>query len=64
MDTIYVIEGLVTAFASYEDAEKFRKWYNKKYGLDYYIEPNDIKKRYCFWSAEDAMEWGVEPNAY
>ena len=64
MDMIYIIEGLVTAFASYEDAEKFRKWYNKKYGLDYYIEPNDIKKRYCFWSAEDAMEWGVEPNAY
>lgn len=64
MEYIYVIEGLMSAFGSYEDAEKFRKWYNKKYAPNYYIEPSDIEKRYCFYSVEDAMEWGIEPDAY
>ena len=57
MNIIYIIEGLVTSFTSYEEAEKFRKWYNKEYGFAYYIEPEDIKKRYCFNSAEEAMKW-------
>ena len=25
---------------------------------------DEIKKRYCFYSVEDAMEWGIEPDAY
>ena len=28
---MYVIDGLITIFPSFEEADRFRKWYNKKY---------------------------------
>lgn len=64
MDTIYTIEGLTTAFGSYDDANKFRKWYNKKYGDEFYLDSTDIKKHYCFESFEDAINWGIEPTSF
>lgn len=64
MEPIYIIDGLLTAFGSYEDANKFRKWYNRKFDEQFYIEPDRIKKLYCFCCSEDAQEWSTQPDGF
>lgn len=52
---IYVIEGYVSAFTTYEDAKKFVKWYNEEYIGEDYIELSQIKKRFLHNSFESAI---------
>lgn len=69
METMYVIDGLITIFPSFEEADRFRKWYNKKYHtLDSdeveYISARDIKKWKYFDTMEDAIDYSIEPTGY
>ena len=58
---IWVIEGYVSAFTSYEDALKFVKWYNVEYFDEDYIDPSQIKRRFL-QTSEDMKKYerGVE----
>jgi hypothetical protein len=64
MESVYVINGLVTVFENKEDAEKFRQWYNKKNGTDFWKEVEDIKEYKLFLSYEDAIEYSTQPEGY
>lgn len=55
MTTIWVIEGYMPAFYSYEEAVQFVKWYNTEYFDRYHIELSAIKKRYLYRSVDDAI---------
>ena len=57
MNKIYAIEGMVVSFNSYEEAELFRKYYNRTHPNDYY-EPSAIKTYNMFNKCGDAIEWG------
>ena len=54
---IYVIEGMVVSFCSYEEAELFRRYYNRTHPNDYY-EPRAIKTYNLFDKCADAIDWG------
>lgn len=59
MDKIYAIEGMVVSFRSYEEAELFRRYYNRTHPNDYY-EPRAIKTYNVFDRCADALKWGGE----
>lgn len=53
---IYAIEGMTVSFNSYEEAELFRRYYNKQHYPDYY-EPRTIKTYNLFDKCADAIDW-------
>lgn len=55
INVIYIIDGYTPAFMSYEEAIKFVEWYNEEF-IDFdHIYISEIKQRYLYETADDAM---------
>lgn len=55
ISVIYIIDGYTPAFISYEEALKFIKWHNEEFVDCDFIYPSEIKKRYLYETADDAI---------
>ena len=70
MEDMYVIDGFVTVFPNFDEANKFREFYNERYktykddSVIGYIEKSDIKEVRYFDSAEEAYDYSIEPSGY
>lgn len=64
----YRIDGFRITFATYAEACKFVKQFNKKYINNILndeiemLDTDDIKEMYFFETAEEAMEWSSQPD--
>jgi len=58
ISVIYIIDGYTPVFMSYEEALKFIKWYNVEFIDCDYIDPSEIKQRYLYETADEAMRKG------
>ena len=55
ISVIYIIDGYTPAFMSYEEALKFIEWHNEEF-IDFcYIDPSEIKQRYLYETADEAI---------
>ena len=55
ISVIYIIDGYTPAFMSYDEALKFVKWFNVEFIDSDYIDPSEIKPRYLYATADEAI---------
>lgn len=64
----YRIDGFRITFATYGEAVKFIKQFNKKFVTNILndeiemLDTSDIKETYFFETAEEAMKWSSQPD--